>query len=87
LPAITKRQTCQKTLKEGRRPAIFVTLWHLILIDFYSKKYQDGCIFLVLKSLAYFDDADEHEMPFMFHNTSRQTMKNNIKKHWVIILA
>jgi hypothetical protein len=52
----------------------------LTLIDFYSKKYQDGSIFLVLKSLVYFDDADEQEIPFMFHNTSCQTMKNNIKK-------
>jgi hypothetical protein len=34
----------------------------------------------VLKSLAYFDDADKQEIPFMFHNTSWQTMKNNIKK-------
>ena len=50
------------------------------LMDFYIKKYHDGSIFLVLKSLAYFDDADEQEMPFMFHNTSWQTMKNNIKK-------
>lgn len=50
------------------------------LIDLYSQKYYDGSIFLVLKSLAYFDDADEQEMPFMFHNTSWQTMKNNIKK-------
>jgi hypothetical protein len=32
----------------------------------------------VLKSFAYFDDADEQEIPFMFHNTSWQTMKNNI---------
>ena len=50
------------------------------LIDLYSQKYHDGSIFLVLKSLAYFDDADEQEMPFMFHNTSWQTMKNSIKK-------
>jgi hypothetical protein len=50
----------------------------LTLIDFYSKKHQDGSIFLVLKSLVYFDDADEQEIPFMFHNTSWQTMKNNI---------
>lgn len=50
------------------------------LMDFYSKKYHDGSTFLVLKSLAYFEDADEQEMPFMFHNTSWQTIKNNIKK-------
>ncbi len=47
---------------------------------FYFKKYHDGSIFLVLKSLAYFDDADEQEMPFMFQNTSWCTIKNNIKK-------
>jgi hypothetical protein len=44
----------------------------LTLIDFYSKKYHDGFIFLVLKSFAYFDDADEQEIPFMFQNTSWQ---------------
>ena len=50
------------------------------LIDLYSQKYHDGSIFLVLKSLAYFDDADEQEIPFMFHNTSWCAIKNNIKK-------
>ncbi len=55
-------------------------LFDFVSFDLYSQKYHDGSIFLVLKSLAYFDDADEQEMPFMFHNTSWQTMKNNIKK-------
>ena len=27
--------------------------------NLYSQKYHDGSIFLVLKSLAYFEDADE----------------------------
>jgi hypothetical protein len=35
----------------------------------------------VLKSLAYFDDDDEQEIPFMFHNTSWCAIKNNIKKN------
>jgi len=50
------------------------------LIDFYTKKYNDGSTFLVLKSLTYFEDADEQEMPFMFNNIDWQTIKNNIKK-------
>lgn len=69
-----------KTQKEGRRPAIFDTLWHFILIDFYAKKYQDGCIFLGLKSLAYFDDADEQEILFMFQNTSWEQLKILLKR-------
>jgi len=50
------------------------------LIDFYTKKYNDGSTFLVLKSLTYFEDADMEEMPFMFNNIDWQTIKNNIKK-------
>jgi hypothetical protein len=69
-----------KTQKEGRRPAIFDTLWHFILIDFHAKKYQDGCIFLGLKSLAYFDDADEQEILFMFQNTSWEQLKILLKR-------
>jgi hypothetical protein len=34
----------------------------------------------VLKSFAYFDDADEQVIPFMFHNTSWGAIKNNIKR-------
>ena len=50
------------------------------LMDFYTKKYNDGSTFLVLKSLTYFEDADMEEMPFMFDNNDWQTIKVNIKK-------
>ena len=50
------------------------------LIDFYTKKFNDGSTFLVLKSLTYFEDADMEEMPFMFNNIDWQTIKDNIKK-------
>lgn len=50
------------------------------LMEFYSKKYHDGSIFLVLKSLTYFEDADSEEMPFMFNNITWQAVKENIKK-------
>jgi hypothetical protein len=49
------------------------------LIDFYTKKFNDGSTFLVLKSLTYFEDADMEEMPFMFNNIDWQTIKDNIK--------
>ncbi len=50
------------------------------ILDFYLQKFSDSSLFFALKSIIFFDDADEQEMPFMFHNTSWQTMKNNIKK-------
>lgn len=50
------------------------------IMGFYTKKYNDGSAFLVLKSLTYFEDADIEEMPFMFNNITWQTVKNNIKK-------
>jgi hypothetical protein len=50
------------------------------LMEFYTKKYNDGSTFLVLKSLTYFEDADMEEMPFMFNNITWQTIKDNIKK-------
>jgi predicted DNA-binding protein YlxM (UPF0122 family) len=34
----------------------------------------------VLKSLAYFEDADIEEMPFMFNDITWQAVKDNIKK-------
>jgi predicted nucleotidyltransferase component of viral defense system len=50
------------------------------IMEFYTKKYNDGSTFLVLKSLTYFEDADMEEMPFMFNNIDWQTIKGNIKK-------
>ena len=50
------------------------------IMEFYTKKYNDGSAFLVLKSLTYFEDADMEEMPFMFNNIDWQTIKGNIKK-------
>jgi hypothetical protein len=50
------------------------------IMEFYTKKYNDGSTFLVLKSLSYFEDADMEEMPFMFNNIDWQTIKDNIKK-------
>ena len=50
----------------------FIDLYFLLqeytlmeMIKFYEQKYHDGSTFLVLRSLAYFDDADQEPMPKM----------------------
>ena len=50
------------------------------IMGFYTKKYNDGSAFLVLKSLIYFEDAEIEEMPFMFNNITWQKVKDSIKK-------
>jgi hypothetical protein len=47
---------------------LFFLLRHFTLkqmLEFYSQKYSDGSEFLVLKSLAYFEDANTDEDPVM----------------------
>ena len=48
------------------------------MLDFYSRKYRDGTEFLVLKSLSYFDDAEEEEMPMMFSSLDWPAVKKHI---------
>jgi hypothetical protein len=48
------------------------------MIDFYKEKYHDGAEFLVLKSLTYFDDADEQIMPVMLIKDTWEDIKNKI---------
>lgn len=61
----------------------FVDLYFLLkkyslkeIIHFYNQKYTDGSEFMVLKSLNYFEDAENEEMPIMFEEIDW----NNIKK-------
>lgn len=63
----------------------FIDLYYLLkkisfkeMLKFYEKKYNDGSVFLVLKSLAYFDDAENDPMPKMFDNISWATIKKSI---------
>ena len=60
----------------------FIDIYHLLrrfsledILSLYEKKYSDGSPFLVLKSLTYFDDADEDEPPLMFDNTEWNDVK------------
>jgi hypothetical protein len=65
----------------------FVDLFFLLriysleqLITFYNRKYPDGSEFLVLKSLSYFEDADQQEMPVMLIPAEWEDIKTQIKK-------
>ena len=54
----------------------FVDLFYLLdefsmrqMLDFYNQKYSDGSEFMVIKSLSYFEDADEQLNPKMLKNS------------------
>lgn len=50
------------------------------MLDFYAKKYHDGSVFLVLKSLTYFEDADQDETPKMYVEYDWEKTKTKIIK-------
>lgn len=63
----------------------FVDLFYLLkryslrdLLTCYEEKYADGSVFLVLKSMIYFNDAELMEMPIMLDNTNWDTIKAHI---------
>jgi len=69
----------------------FVDLYFLLqnytmaqIIDFYESKYSDASLFLALKSLTFFEDADEQPMPKMLKACQWQEVKalvsNEVKK-------
>lgn len=49
------------------------------ILEFYTRKYYDGSDFLVIKSLTYFDDADQEPDPLML-----QKMDWNETKRFII---
>jgi len=60
----------------------FVDLYYLLkmfslkeLFHFYSEKFDDGNLFLVKKSLNYFDDAEPEPMPIMKDNITWDEIK------------
>lgn len=50
------------------------------MMDLYEKKYADGSVFMVLKSLTYFEDAEDEPMPEMFVPFDWEVMKIKILK-------
>ncbi len=49
------------------------------ILKLYLEKYTDGSIFIALKSMAYFEDAESDPMPYMFHDVSWEDVKFSIK--------
>lgn len=67
----------------------FIDLYFLLgtfsleeMLGFYKQKYDDGVEMLVLKSLIYFRDADEDEMPRTFQPITWEKVKNRIQKEF-----
>ncbi|MCF8297643.1 MAG: nucleotidyl transferase AbiEii/AbiGii toxin family protein [Saprospiraceae bacterium] len=76
LAAITGRGTKKDFID------LFFLLEHYKLdeiFSFYMQKYHDGSLFLVLKSLLYFDDAEQDESPVMLIDTNWELVKQEIK--------
>ncbi len=49
-----------------------------VMLKLYQKKYKDGSLFLVLKSLVYFDDADKDVMPRLIDKVPWNMIKKTI---------
>ena len=64
----------------------FIDLYFLLqryslkeIFNFYETKITDSNTWLALRSLAYFDDAEQQPMPKMFEDISWETMKKAIQ--------
>ena len=65
----------------------FIDLYFLLhdyklntILDFYNQKFHDGSLFLVLKSLSYFEDADSDQSPLMLKEIIWHDVKQFILK-------
>ncbi|MBA3985474.1 MAG: nucleotidyl transferase AbiEii/AbiGii toxin family protein [Flavobacteriales bacterium] len=62
---------------------IYFLLKQMTLIDIlkaYEQKFDDGSQFMALKSLIYFEDAEEDEMPVMLKPLTWNQVKDTIRK-------
>lgn len=50
------------------------------LLEFYLQKYPDGSLFIALKSLSYFEDAESDPMPVMFEDIDWPGVKASIRE-------
>lgn len=48
------------------------------ILDLYDQKYPDGSRFIAIKSLTYFEDAEDDPMPFMFNDITWDNVKASI---------
>ncbi|MCR5560516.1 MAG: nucleotidyl transferase AbiEii/AbiGii toxin family protein [Bacteroidales bacterium] len=65
----------------------FIDLYFLLqkyslkeILDLFAAKYPDGSWFLALKSLSYFEDAEQDPMPMMFEPCKWQDVKRTVKE-------
>jgi polyhydroxyalkanoate synthesis regulator protein len=63
----------------------FIDLYFLLqefslreILSFYGQKYHDGSLFMVEKSLTYFEDADLQLEPQMYKDFNWETCKKTI---------
>lgn len=49
------------------------------ILDMYSRKYSDGSLFIVMKSLIYFDDAETDPMPNVLNDTTWEDVKDCLR--------
>lgn len=50
------------------------------ILNLYMQKYPDGSMFIAMKSISYFDDAESDPMPVMFEEVRWETVKETIRK-------
>jgi len=65
----------------------FIDLYFLLkewtlsqILQFYQHKFQDGSLFLVMKSLVYFEDAENDAMPDMLMGVDWKEVKETIRQ-------
>ena len=65
----------------------FIDLYFLLkkyslqeLLDLYLQKYPDGSLFIAIKSLSYFEDAEADPMPLMFEEANWADVKARIRE-------
>jgi hypothetical protein len=65
---------------------VFIDIFYLLksftlseMLCLYKKKFEVESEFMILRSLAYFNDAEKDEMPEMINNISWNTIKEEIR--------
>ena len=49
------------------------------ILDMYSRKYSDGSLFIVMKNLIYFDDAETDPMPNALNDATWEDVKDCLR--------
>ena len=60
---------------------LYFILKHLSLseiLNLYIKKYPEGSVFMAIKSLSFFEDAEADPMPLMYEDVSWNQIKDSI---------